>query len=920
MSGKLFINDILIDTEENVSFPITYSIADIKEPNKRARSVTKTIVLPDTLTNRRFFSSTYQISLSDIDNTGVGFVFDHNLKYPCYYEKNGVRIFSGSCRLYSASITDGVLKIEISLFSEIANLYQIWGDLKIAELGWSDYNHTLNKANIEASWTNLNDDGYVYGLIYYGYNNSFLTYKTTDLVPYIFQLDILKRALEFAGFELSSTTLTTTNFRKLLWGFGGGEKLSLTSTEVNNRKTDIDFDHDFYGLDTSPTSIYLSPNPAIQPHIVAYYTQSFNEINSIDSSLYTVNQDLLGQLDLNGTDWLGSQTIANKGDYNAVWSGECTIVSSIAPSYQLLEDLSVEVDYTFYIKKNGLIISTEKFSRIPTGNLSENITINVSSSFSANAGDVISLGIKFNTKTLVLIDTNTYGTNFTGNSFQMNVLNYGTGLNFTVESINEELQDGDTIDIVRHLPDMKVSDFFSDIITTHNLYIAEPDKGTVRIESFDAFYNPSSTFDDWTYKLDHSKEIKFEPPRIEGKDYVFKFAEDRDYYKDLYYTEFGSDYGDYKYTIQGSWKTGQKVWQTKFAQSIPVDVAPIGNGLGYQLIIPFIAQSNDDGSTFSPYKGKPRVFMYNGMEIGYPWEFFDSDGLNATTKATYPQFNHLDDLTTPTFDYNFGKPEKVYYTATAYTLNNIIQRDYFTFLNSLLNKSSKLMTASFNLSEFDLYNNFMQTFVNIDGVLFIKNVFTDFDPNNDETKSVELLKVVEARKPNTSLTSIPVSSPESYGMNTSNGTATNINEGTAQVIPVSSETKVLNDGRAEDVSYLPNRVTEFFDDATSEFDFSQFNVGSTFSLNVIANVDPTTSTVGTCYLTFTDGIDTFEYPMVSSLQEILEPTDVSYNIEIVLNDFMIANNGKVIFKNTGACDLLASSFNYTIKALSRWKR
>ena len=67
MSNLLYINNEIVDLSEEVTIPISYSIADFKNPESRKRSVSKTIKLVGTQKNKRIFSSAYNLSLT---NTG----------------------------------------------------------------------------------------------------------------------------------------------------------------------------------------------------------------------------------------------------------------------------------------------------------------------------------------------------------------------------------------------------------------------------------------------------------------------------------------------------------------------------------------------------------------------------------------------------------------------------------------------------------------------------------------------------------------------------------------------------------------------------------------------------------------------------------------------------------------------------------
>ena len=59
---SIFVNNQSIDLLENVSIPITYSIADIRNPEQRQGTFTKTIAIPGTKTNNKLFSHIFKIS------------------------------------------------------------------------------------------------------------------------------------------------------------------------------------------------------------------------------------------------------------------------------------------------------------------------------------------------------------------------------------------------------------------------------------------------------------------------------------------------------------------------------------------------------------------------------------------------------------------------------------------------------------------------------------------------------------------------------------------------------------------------------------------------------------------------------------------------------------------------------------------
>jgi hypothetical protein len=203
--------------------------------------------------------------------------------------------------------------------------------------------------------------------------------------------------------------------------------------------------------------------------------------------------------------------------------------------------------------------------------------------------------------------------------------------------------------------------------------------------------------------------------------------------------------------VPSTFKTGVKKYKVKLAQSVPVQLE------GTDIVVPRILKQDENTLQTAPYKGKPRIFFYNGLyATTSSWDLVNSDTGAATTYTNVPQVHHLDDIDSPTFDLNFGTPNWVYYTATAYTSENLFTRYYSDFIRSLTGRDSKVLTAQFKLNATDLYEGFMRKLKDIDGSVWRINKVIDFDPNKTQTTKVELLKIVRAQSPSTtSLTYAP---------------------------------------------------------------------------------------------------------------------------------------------------------------------
>lgn len=716
---RLKINNQDIDIEGVIDFPLTFSISDVKNPNKRKRNSSKTIKLPGTKNNNKFFQAAWDLRITDVRGDSLGFDFDPTIKYPATVTRNGAEIFRGTANLQKIVQKDNVNTFHLVLYSQITNLIQELGDKTVAELGWSEYDHVLSTAEQIASWSRPTGSDVWWPLIDYGYTDDQLTYKTNQLRPYVYVKEILEKCFESVGWTMSSAHFDNALFKKITWGYGGGEQIQLSSSDVNNRRAK-------WTGDGSQTNTF--PFSSYSPISDKTKFNNSDVIPFADNSVVNMSivQDNQAQFD----DSTGEFVIFNDGDYKLDIVADVDLTydfSNPAVTGQAFEIVSIVRMY-----KNGAIINQKTEVDYYTSGGSSTVSFNFSQDVQANAGDVLSVEFRYLIKA-----------SFDGFDASVTLdydIDFDNSISLDLQAINIELIDGDTVEIARFLPKMKAKDLIEDVITLFNMYMSDPDdENVVVFEPIEAFYFSSDDTDDWSGKIDKSKPIEISPAsNIQGKVYSFKFATDRDYYKQRYFDIYGVDYGDYDYNVPSTFKTGEKKYTLKIAQSCPVQIE------GSDIIIPRIIKVDESTLVTSPHNGKPRIFFNNGLKTG-DWDLVNSDTGAVTSLSSYPQAHHLNSLISPTYDLNFGVPQYVFYNATAYTSNNCFQAHHLQFIRELTGRDSKLVNAFFKLNESDLYNNFMRRLVNIDGVVYRKNIVKDMRATTNDTTKVELVKIVEGK-------------------------------------------------------------------------------------------------------------------------------------------------------------------------------
>ena len=722
MSNILYINNQIVDLSEEVTIPISYSIADFKKPESRKRSVSKTIKLVGTQKNKRIFSSAYNLSLTDTGDLR-GFDFNPNTKVKARYIKNGIEIFNGFLKLLNVTIEKGNYTFEVVLFSDFVNIIKGMADIKTNELDWSEYEHILTQNNVVNSWSTSvikngiatnnytagkpDGFGYWYPVIDYAYNNSSLhTIKLENFVPYVYVKETFIKCFEAldSGYTIDSSFFDTDRIKALTWGFGGGEKKSVPPADQLNRRVTYDFDNSFtdnyngYGLTYGGTTSY-----------------SFTMFRR-----YILNQFVNTQVNDNYLQYdatNGKITVLKSGNYNLnlVYN---SIVGYTVNSGTATGNLNI-VSRVFV---NGILKGTS--APLLFSGTSVLFSQNTNTNLSLKAGDEVYTDFYV---TGVLNGTTPF-------NFDLN-FDLNNDFNLDLTSKNGIYLQGDVISLNRFLPSLKCSDFVKGVITMFNLYVSEPDEdGVIKVEPLDDYYNGEVNYTDL---LDHSKAINIRPSVTDSaKNYVFKFEEDNDFFNAEYLKSYGEGYGNYTYMTDNEYSNETIEYKVPFAQTVPKEIST-----GY--ILPKIVDS-DNGIDFKPYKGKPRIFFNNGLKsFNLGWQVADSSG--TTFYSSYPQAHHsYNNTNNPSFDLNFNKPLEVLYNYNNYVNNNLFNEFHRVNIVEQTSVDGKILTAYFKINENTIGD--FSTLVNINGVLYRKNTITDYDANGYETTKIELYKVLETNE------------------------------------------------------------------------------------------------------------------------------------------------------------------------------
>lgn len=752
MAGELYINGNLVDINESAPFPLTFNIADIKDLKARKGNKSKTIKLPGTRRNKDLMLSIFTLNTTaNVSEDESQFIdFDPTAKSTAEYYQNGLLEFNGVAQLMSCSLMDGVWSFDINLTSDTIDFIAGLTKIKINELDWSEYDHTMTYTNQQNSWNGIIEidgspgsnfdsvgwtgEGYYYGLIDYGYTrpapDSFRTY---NIPPQVFIYDILKKSFTEAGISFDSLFFESQLFKRLLLAYGGGNVLEIDATASANESAFMDHDNFTTGLLNG--LIIRRVGIQNQTITISRYNFFFTSLNSI---IGTVTADPLNQVSTNGQIF----TAATKGLFQVRYSGQHIINLDLAND-NILINQAVNVE----IFKNGFLISSDFLYSYIIDNIngqvpSQTITFNYTKNINLSINDTLRVTISLPTSILNSCE-NPGGVSL----FPEPVLEISAN-NVTLDIVKNEqtFTAGGLVSLNSFLPDLTADKFLKSLITAFNLYVKPniDDPSILEIEPLNDFYNPSGDALDWSSKVDRSKEITVEPTiNFTSKNYMFNFVDDTDYWNDVYREDYNEQYGSFLVQSQSQYNVGDTDFRLDFSQKVLATIPDTAPGTFTDLTVPRFFQvkvEEDNSSKVEIKKGKPFIVQLGPMTTG-SWTHIDETSVGHV-ESTYPYVGHLDSLTSPSFDFNFGVPDEVYYNATSYTANNLYLY-HKTFIQELVSKFGKQLTCYIMLRPDDISSLNFRKLINIDGSVYRLSKISDYQSGKYVSTKVELIRIIE---------------------------------------------------------------------------------------------------------------------------------------------------------------------------------
>lgn len=715
----------------NIPVNINFNLADVREPDKRKASFSKTIKLPGTSEVNRLFENIFSVNV-------VTQNFNKNLKTPVRYIVDEIENFTGDLQLLKINLEpDGSIEYECSIIGEGGSLFVDIGEKLITgntdsadDLDFSAYDHTYNRTTQISTRANAGTgEDVVYPFVDNGTNGSSDTiWNVTNFMPCFHLLEYITKIIAATGRTFTSSFLSSAEFKKLIV-YPNMNSVALTQAQLENKQwyvglladatvgtslayvdwtdpTGGAFFDDGSQLDVSQEFIELNASG-----LYNVACQNYIEVTFTHPDPLVTNVNVTASFGIQIIKVSGSTTyILNNNSTVITGSGPLTFANSYAVGVPVLATASLAVGEQYYYA-------------------GEKIYIKVNCAYSGAS-------LKY---------YNAAGTDITGTAvgdvvMSVDILS-GTGkTSFYGLCTQKNIVAGDTMTCNSALPTkIKQKDLLKSTIQAYNLFVdTDPDDpNNLIIEPFEDFYDgPILNYEN---KTDMLKQRTVDPNILEGKRYIFSYKEDKDYLNEKYKEAHNEVFGTEQIDVDNDFIKADKKNELIFSPT------PNEANYGLGIVHPRIYKSTNSGLTKVPFVPNIRLLIVGGVKQTLNQYTYKENGQSDLLTFDYLYAGHTDDPLNPTVDLNFGLPKEVYYDYpnSYFTTNNLYNRFHAVYLNNLIHRDSKFVTKYLWLSPKDIYLFSFRNRLFIDGAYYIVNKIENYNPLELSSTKCELIKLME---------------------------------------------------------------------------------------------------------------------------------------------------------------------------------
>lgn len=712
----------------NIPVSLNFNLADVRNPEQRKASFSKTINLLGTNEVNKLFENLFEVNV-------VSQYFNKNLKTPVKYLVDGLENFAGDLQLIKININpDNSIVYECSiigaggsLFVDIGEKYITGNTNSSEDLDFSAYDHNYTRALQISSRANVGTGlSYAYPFIDRGTNgNNPTVWNVKDFLPTFSIYEYVKKIIEGTGRTFTSTFLNS-SFFKHLYCYPNITNIALTEAQLALQQ--------FYvGLTTNITQIGISGavTTLIHDNESAPFFDGGSQ-NNTTTGLVTITES-------------GYYNIVSKVVYRVKFTHPDTNVVAMS----LSTSASIYNSITRQTPLSDIVVNNSIPSIGPAGYLPINTFITTGINEVAtgeillNAGDIIYTRARL--INIIAAGTakfyNSAGTIITpiGNpTFTIEALSGLNGCSFYGLVTNKTVIEGNLITINNALPTkIKQKEFLTSILKAFNLFVeVNPnDANNLLIEPFDEFYNTTNIVN-YENRTDLSKEQTINPNLLEGKRYIYTYKADKDYYNDLYFNTHNEVFGTEQIDVENDFIKSDKKTELIFSAT------PLA--ANYELGIAMPKIYTKDETSIKTIAANIRLLYLETKTSPNAYTYKQQGEADLVTNE-YLHAGMEDDALNPTVSLMFGPAKEFYYNyINAYfTTNTLYNKYHKQYLVNLIDRDAKFVTKYLWLTPKDINQFSFRNRLFIDGSYYIVNKIENYTPLEQTSTKVELIKLLD---------------------------------------------------------------------------------------------------------------------------------------------------------------------------------
>jgi hypothetical protein len=723
-----------LDVKEGTSFPLNFSVGDIRDISKRTGNFSKTITLVGNNNNNNLLNHYYDVNIQ----AGT---FNINQLTSCDVIQDGIPVMTNATlqlinikKSQLTSAYEQMVEYEVlikedrgTFFTDISNKY-------LTDLDFSDLDHVVDAPAVIASFNNTVADGYKY-VMPFNIDNQ---YQLNWFKPGIYAQTYFDRIFASSGYSYTWDGLAAANFDKLLIPYNGDQNI----VDWSDYKVEVENSGQTLTATQTQSPYWSAPQVGATMNVTTGWTEISDPAGIYDASNgeYTTPQ------------WTNNAA-GQFYEYSARITGTVTLIPSVISGTNYVN---------YYVKLGARIANNGNFSVrcTPiffdgTGNISTPTQIGTFDNiltFQGAFNAVDQLGIDYADIQLLVLGVEAIAADVNGEDIPGP---YGNGQPFWVRAIsplagpftppeievdvttleltirpsdNIPLNSGDVF-MNTFIPEkIKQSDFIKSIFMMYNLY-ATPDienENNLILIARDEYYDSGKAVD-WTNLLMKDKEqsIIF-IPELSNKKLRLSYKADTDSPNTVYTDVTREIYGQVEVTFDNEYVKEIDVKELIFS---PTPVQPTEFGAFLPLLNGAAPKTNI------------RILFDNGQVTAQDVVINSGQDTQTSTAGVYPYLSHFGgaDPFNPIFDINFA-PCQYYYYQVDQNTNNNLYNSYWRRTVAQIN-GGKLLTAYFYLRETDIQYMELNDKIRIDNSWWSINKIIDYNANDSTPTKVELISL-----------------------------------------------------------------------------------------------------------------------------------------------------------------------------------